>query len=104
MAYVDADSRGFANHFVCGLVGPLVCGSEVSFVKAFYRRPFDSGPGGRQAEGGGRVTELTARPLLAAFYPDLASIRQPSRVRSPRGETCCRPCPLRPATGWTSGS
>jgi glucosyl-3-phosphoglycerate synthase len=28
-------------------------------------------------EGGGRVTELTARPLLNLFYPDLAGFRQP---------------------------
>jgi glucosyl-3-phosphoglycerate synthase len=77
VAYVDADSRDFGARFVRGLVGPLVCGSQASFVKGFYRRPFDSGPGGRQAEGGGRVTELTARPLLAAFFPELASVRQP---------------------------
>ena len=77
VAYVDADSRDFGGHFVRGLVGPLVCGSQASFVKGFYRRPFDCGPAGRQAEGGGRVTELTARPLLAAFFPELAAVRQP---------------------------
>ncbi|MDQ3587885.1 MAG: glucosyl-3-phosphoglycerate synthase [Actinomycetota bacterium] len=77
VVYVDADSRDFGDHFVRGLMGPLVCAAEVSFVKGFYRRPFDSGPGMRQAEGGGRVTELTARPLLAAFYPELAPVRQP---------------------------
>ena len=77
VAYVDADSRDFREHFVRGLVGPLVCGREVSFVKGFYRRPFESGSGASQPEGGGRVTELTARPLLAAFYPELASVRQP---------------------------
>jgi glucosyl-3-phosphoglycerate synthase len=77
VVYVDADSRDFGEHFVRGLMGPLVCGSEVSFVKGFYRRPFDSGRGGCQAEGGGRVTELTARPLLSAFYPELVSVRQP---------------------------
>ncbi len=77
VVYVDADSRDFGDHFVRGLMGPLVCGSGVSFVKGCYRRPFDFGPGGCQAEGGGRVTELTARPLLAAFYPELASVCQP---------------------------
>jgi glucosyl-3-phosphoglycerate synthase len=30
-----------------------------------------------QPTGGGRVTELTARPLLAAFHPQLAAFRQP---------------------------
>ena len=76
VCYVDADSRDFGPHFVCGLVGPLVCRPGVSFVKGFYRRPFDSG-GVQQAEGGGRVTELMARPLLSAFYPELATVRQP---------------------------
>jgi glucosyl-3-phosphoglycerate synthase len=28
-------------------------------------------------DGGGRVTELTARPLLNLFYPDLAAVEQP---------------------------
>jgi glucosyl-3-phosphoglycerate synthase len=28
-------------------------------------------------DGGGRVTELTARPLLNLFYPELAGVRQP---------------------------
>jgi glucosyl-3-phosphoglycerate synthase len=77
VAYVDADSRDFSAHFVCGLLGPLLCGADAAFVKGFYRRPFDFGTGARTAEGGGRVTELTARPLLAAFYPELASVRQP---------------------------
>ena len=27
--------------------------------------------------GGGRVSQLTARPLLAAFYPELAALTQP---------------------------
>ncbi len=77
VVYVDSDSRDFGDHFVRGLAGPLLCGSGVSFVKGFYRRPSDAAPGRRRPEGGGRVTELTARPLLAAFYPELASMRQP---------------------------
>jgi len=78
VVYMDCDSRDFGDHFVRGLMGPLACGgSEAFFVKGFYRRPFDSGAGGPRPEGGGRVTELTARPLLAAFYPELASVRQP---------------------------
>ena len=77
VAYMDADSRDFGQHFVCGLVGPLVCASQAAFVKGFYRRPFDPGSGEPASEGGGRVTELTARPLLAAFYPELASVSQP---------------------------
>ena len=76
VCYVDADSRDFGAHFVCGLLGPLLCGPRARFVKGFYRRPFETGAV-RHPEGGGRVTELTARPLLAAFYPELAAVRQP---------------------------
>ncbi len=49
----------------------------MQFVKARYRRPFKNGAADVQQTGGGRVTELTARPLLAAFYPELGRIRQP---------------------------
>jgi len=77
LCWVDADSGGFGPHFVCGLIGPLLCGdSAIQFVKAFYRRPFKVGEVALP-EGGGRVTELTARPLLNLFYPQLAGIRQP---------------------------
>ena len=48
----------------------------MQFVKGYYRRPFRLGDE-VAAEGGGRVTELTARPLLQLFYPQLADIRQP---------------------------
>ena len=78
VCFLDADSEEFGPHFACGLIGPLVCGNrkETQFVKGFYRRPFRIGDT-TLPDGGGRVTELTARPLLKAFYPDLAAIRQP---------------------------
>jgi len=53
-----------------------VCEPGVSFVKAFYRRPFVQG-GVALADGGGRVNHLMARPALALFYPELAELRQP---------------------------
>lgn len=77
VCFVDADSEDFGAHFALGLLGPLVCEPGVQFVKAFYRRPFKNGRADVQPTGGGRVTELTARPLLDAFYPELAAIRQP---------------------------
>ena len=49
---------------------------QIEFVKAFYRRPLKLGEVSLP-EGGGRVTELTARPLLNLFYPELAGFRQP---------------------------
>ena len=77
VCFVDADSEDFGAHFATGLLGPLVCESGVRFVKGFYRRPFKSADDQVAPSGGGRVTELTARPLLAAFYPELAGLRQP---------------------------
>jgi glucosyl-3-phosphoglycerate synthase len=76
ICFVDADTERFGPHFACGLVGPLVLDPELQFVKGFYRRPFRLGDE-IAPEGGGRVTELTARPLLKLFYPALADIRQP---------------------------
>lgn len=76
VCFVDADTEQFGAHFACGLVGPLVVDPAVRYVKGFYRRPFRLGDE-VAPEGGGRVTELTARPLLDLFYPQLARIRQP---------------------------
>jgi glucosyl-3-phosphoglycerate synthase len=84
VCFLDADSEHFGAHFACGLLGPLVLGTgshppshpPISFVKGFYRRPFRVGEV-TLPEGGGRVTELTARPLLNLFYPELASFVQP---------------------------
>jgi glucosyl-3-phosphoglycerate synthase len=76
VCYLDADTEGFSAHFAAGLLGPLVCEPGVSFVKGYYRRPFEHG-GVTLAEGGGRVNHLTARPALALFYPQLAGVRQP---------------------------
>ena len=77
VCFVDGDSEDFGAHFATGLLGPLICVPGVQFVKGFYRRPFKSAVDQITPTGGGRVTELTARPLLAAFYPELADIRQP---------------------------
>jgi glucosyl-3-phosphoglycerate synthase len=71
VCFMDADTERFSAHFATGLIGPLVCEPDVSFVKAFYRRPF------AQGDEGGRVNHLTARPALTLFYPQLAQIRQP---------------------------
>jgi len=76
VCFLDADTEGFSGHFATGLLGPLVCEHGFSFVKAHYRRPFLQG-GVHEADGGGRVNHLTARPALELFYPQLASMRQP---------------------------
>jgi glucosyl-3-phosphoglycerate synthase len=76
VVYVDADTSDFDAHFVTGLAGPLLTDPEVQFVKGAYTRPFTAGSEVVE-EGGGRVTELMARPLLRAFYPELAELVQP---------------------------
>jgi glucosyl-3-phosphoglycerate synthase len=73
VVYVDADLVDFRQSFVTGLLGPLLTDASVMMVKAFYDRPLlDLSPA-----GGGRVTELMARPLLNAFFPELAGVVQP---------------------------
>ena len=77
VVYLDSDTADFSSHFATGLLGPLMCEPDVRFVKAHYRRPFSTPGGSEQAAGGGRVNELTARPLLSAFFPELAEFAQP---------------------------
>jgi GTP cyclohydrolase I len=72
VCWVDADIRNFDLHFVTGLLGPLLTDARLQFVKGHYRRPLDGQP-----SGGGRVSELVARPLLSRFFPDLAGFAQP---------------------------
>ena len=72
ICWIDADIRNFELHFVTGLLGPLLADPQLSFVKGHYRRPLDGQP-----TGGGRVSELVARPLLSRFFPALASFAQP---------------------------
>lgn len=76
VCFLDADTANFGEHFACGLLGPLLCDPGIAFVKGFYRRPFRVGEV-TLPDGGGRVTELTARPLLNLFYPPLAAVHQP---------------------------
>ena len=77
VVYLDSDTRDFSPHFATGMLGPLVCHDGVEFVKGCFRRPFASEGGDERPVDGGRVTELTARPLLSAFYPELAGFAQP---------------------------
>jgi glucosyl-3-phosphoglycerate synthase len=72
VCWLDADLRNFEAHFVTGLLGPLLMRPSVGFVKGFYRRPLGDDP-----NGGGRVTELMARPLISTFFPHLTGVVQP---------------------------
>jgi glucosyl-3-phosphoglycerate synthase len=67
LVWCDADLETFTSAYVTRLVAPLLADERVQFVKADYDRP----------AGDGRTTQLVARPLLARFFPPLATVRQP---------------------------
>jgi glucosyl-3-phosphoglycerate synthase len=71
IVWVDADITDFGTRFVVGLLGPLLTDPRVSYVKGYYERPSHGGA------GGGRTTELMARPVLATLFPHLSTIVQP---------------------------
>jgi glucosyl-3-phosphoglycerate synthase len=72
ICWVDADLRNFHGEYVERLCAPLLDQPDTMFVKAFFTRSFEGAP-----TGGGRVTELVARPLLSLLFPKLADIVQP---------------------------
>ena len=76
IVWVDTDIRDIHPRFVYGLLGPLLREPRIGYVKAYYRRPLRVGRQ-RYETGGGRVTELTARPLLNLLFPELSAIIQP---------------------------
>lgn len=76
VVFVDGDIADFGPHFVTGLLGPLITDPAKSFVKGTYRRPFRQ-LDVEQPSGGGRVTELAAKPLLAMTVPELKGFDQP---------------------------
>ncbi|MGY1752174.1 glucosyl-3-phosphoglycerate synthase [Blastococcus sp. SYSU D01042] len=76
VVFLDSDLKGDVSHYVPGLLGPLLTEPQVQFVKGCYTRPLEI-DGVSVPSGGGRVTELTARPLLNALWPELAGFVQP---------------------------
>ncbi len=73
--WVDSDIENFHSKFIYGLVGPLLLNPDIQFVKGFYQRPIKED--GKLKKGGGRVTEILARPLVNLFYPELSYFLQP---------------------------
>lgn len=76
VCFIDGDIGNFDERFVARLISPLVHDETLAFTKGFYRRPLRVERALVPAAGG-RVTELTARPLLNLFYPELAGFLQP---------------------------
>ncbi|MYH71314.1 MAG: glucosyl-3-phosphoglycerate synthase [Acidimicrobiia bacterium] len=72
VVWCDADVANFGPHFITGLVGPLLVDSSIGYTKGYYHRPV-----GADQRGGGRTTELVARPLITLLFPELSDIVQP---------------------------
>ena len=80
IVFLDGDVANMRPDYLPRLVGPLLLDPEVMLVKGHYDRSFEGA-----ATGGGRVTELAARPILGLLFPELAAVRQPLA-----GETALR--------------
>ena len=72
VVWCDSDVANFGPHFISGLLGPLLADDSIAYSKGFYHRPV-----GADQRGGGRTTELVARPLIALLFPELSDIVQP---------------------------
>lgn len=70
IVWCDGDVTSFEPDWVTKLIAPLLTDDTVSLVKALYHRPTRYG-------GGGRTTELVARPLMSRYFPDLTGLAQP---------------------------
>ena len=64
LVYLDGDLSALRPGIIGDLARPIAAGNA-DFVKASFGR------------GGGRVTELTAKPMLKLFFPELAHFTQP---------------------------
>ncbi len=80
VVFLDGDVTSPVDQYVARLAYPLVVDEDVQLVKGYYERPLGEAP-----LGGGRVTELTARPILSLLHPALAGLYQPLA-----GETAAR--------------
>jgi len=76
VVWADTDVRNWHPRMVYGTLGPLLHERRLQYVKGYYQRPIVEG-GVLREGGGGRVTELVARPLINLFYPELSGFIQP---------------------------
>ncbi|MFC4008848.1 glucosyl-3-phosphoglycerate synthase [Nonomuraea purpurea] len=72
VVFSDADIQNFHPSLIFGLLGPLLTDPTIVYAKGCYDRPLHGTP-----NGGGRVTELVARPLINLHWPQLAGFIQP---------------------------
>jgi nucleotide-binding universal stress UspA family protein len=76
VVWADTDVRNWHHRMVYGTLGPLLVEPRLQYVKGYYQRPIVEG-GVLKEGGGGRVTELVARPLINLFFPELSGLIQP---------------------------
>jgi glucosyl-3-phosphoglycerate synthase len=76
IVWADTDVRNWHPRMVYGTLGPLLVEPRLQYVKGYYQRPIVEA-GQLKEGGGGRVTELVARPLINLFYPELSGMIQP---------------------------
>jgi glucosyl-3-phosphoglycerate synthase len=76
IVWADTDVRNWHPRMVYGTLGPLLTEPRLQYVKGYYQRPIVEASVLKEG-GGGRVTELVARPLINLFYPELSGFIQP---------------------------
>ncbi len=76
IVWADTDVKNWHHRMVYGTLGPLLHEPRLQYVKGYYQRPIVE-EGVLKEGGGGRVTELVARPLINLFYPELSGLIQP---------------------------
>ena len=76
VVWADTDVKNWHHRMVYGTLGPLLHEPRLQYVKGYYQRPIVT-DGVLKEGGGGRVTELVARPLINLFYPELSGLIQP---------------------------
>jgi nucleotide-binding universal stress UspA family protein len=76
VVWSDTDIQDWHPRFIYGTLGPLLVEPRIGYVKAYYQRPIVEA-GVLKEGGGGRVTELVARPLINLFFPELSGYIQP---------------------------
>jgi glucosyl-3-phosphoglycerate synthase len=70
VVWMDGDITSFEPSWIVRLLAPMFDDDSVALVKALSHRPTRLG-------GGGRTTELVARPLMSLYYPELTGLHQP---------------------------
>jgi glucosyl-3-phosphoglycerate synthase len=93
VVWCDGDLRDFDPTWIVRLALPLLNDPTIALVKASYKRPTDL-----HGAGGGRTTELVARPLLSLFYPELTALHQPLSGESAVRRTAVEGLAI--AQGW----